>query len=566
MLGFLRDLQIRYKMGSLIGIMLLLILVLAGFSLLKMKRVADEIHTIALENIPLVKLSNEVTILQLESSISLEKAFRASEIPVSAQERLIDGFIGEVIQHKERINNELMSTQTMLNEALAYPQSSELRDKTQQLTQEITNIIRVYRDYDLKLATVVAAIQQRTNPAALVQQVNELEQTQGEFNTQLSQFALRLEQMTQTAVTVTENEEQDAIYGLIVISSIALILGLVIGIAFSQYIVRSIMRLRNAAAMMESGNFSRELTVESKDELGELTISMNQMALTLSKTVGQVIGRSEEIASMVTELNAVAENNRKAILSQQEDTDQVATSMTQMAATITKVASSAESASYSSGQAESRVKESCAVVDASEKIAQQLVASAQQSSQLIQQLQASTGKILNFVSVVDAIAGQTNLLALNASIEAARAGEQGRGFAVVADEVRALATRSQTATQEISELIQTLVLDAKSAVDSFGKNELQIKDSSLLVNQIKQNLFEISDALTQLSQANAQVATASEEQAVTAEDISERINTIRDSGESVLSSAFETAKASESLSQQANSLREAMLQFKVRTV
>lgn len=566
MLGFLRDLQIRYKMGSLIGIMLLLILLLAGFSLLKMKRVADEVQTIALENIPLVKLSNEVTILQLESSISLEKAFRASEIPVSAQERLIDGFIGEVIQHKERINNELMSTQTMLNEALAYPQSSELRDKTQQLTQEITNIIRVYRDYDLKLATVVAAIQQHTNPAALVQQVNELEQTQGEFNTQLSQFALRLEQMTQTAVTVTENEEQDAIYGLIVISSIALILGLVIGIAFSQYIVRSIMRLRNAAAMMESGNFSRELTVESKDELGELTISMNQMALTLSKTVGQVIGRSEEIASMVTELNAVAENNRKAILSQQEDTDQVATSMTQMAATITEVASSAESASYSSGQAESRVKESCAVVDASEKIAQQLVASAQQSSQLIQQLQASTGKILNFVSVVDAIAGQTNLLALNASIEAARAGEQGRGFAVVADEVRALATRSQTATQEISELIQTLVLDAKSAVDSFGKNELQIKDSSLLVNQIKQNLLEISDALTQLSQANAQVATASEEQAVTAEDISERINTIRDSGESVLSSAFETAKASESLSQQANSLREAMLQFKVRTV
>ena len=566
MLGFLRDLQIRYKMGSLIGIMLLLILLLAGFSLLKMKRVADEIHTIALENIPLVKLSNEVTILQLESSISLEKAFRASEIPVSAQDRLIDGFIGEIIQHKERINNELMSTQTLLNDALKHSQPPELRDKTQQLSQEIANIIRVYRDYDVKLATVVAAIQQHTNPTALVQQVNELEQTQSEFNTQLSQFALRLEQMTETAVSITEDEELHAIYGLVVISAIALILGLVIGIAFSQYIVRSIMRLRNAAAMMESGDFSRELKVESKDELGELTVSMNQMALTLSKTVGQVIGRSEEIASMVTELNAVAENNRKAILSQQEDTDQVATSMTQMAATITEVASSAESASYSSGQAESRVKESCAVVDASEKIAQQLVASAQQSSQLIQQLQASTGKILNFVSVVDAIAGQTNLLALNASIEAARAGEQGRGFAVVADEVRALATRSQTATQEISELIQTLVLDAKSAVDSFGKNELQIKDSSLLVNQIKQNLFEISDALTQLSLANAQVATASEEQAVTAEDISERINTIRDSGESVLSSAFETAKASESLSQQANSLREAMLQFKVRTV
>ncbi|MFB2643230.1 methyl-accepting chemotaxis protein [Shewanella bicestrii] len=564
MLGFLKDLRIKYKMGSLIGIMLLLMLLLAAFSLLKMKRVTDEIHTITAENLPLVKLSSEVTILQLESSISLEKAFRASEIPVSAQERLIEGFIGEVIQHKERINGELLSTQTMLNEALTLPQPPELRDKTQQLIQEVTDIIRVYRDYDAQLATVVNAIQQHTQATALVQQVSDLERTQSQFNTQLSQFAQRLEQMTQTAVSITEDEEKSAIYGLMVISSVALILGLGIGMLFSQYIVRSITRLRNAAAMMESGNFSRVLQAESKDELGELTLSMNQMALTLSQTVGHVIGRSEEIASMVTELNAVAENNRRAILSQQEDTDQVAASMTQMAATITEVASSAETASFSAGQAEGRAKDSSAVVEASERITQQLVESAQQSSQLIQQLQASTGKILNFVSVVDAIAGQTNLLALNASIEAARAGDQGRGFAVVADEVRALATRSQTATQEISQLIQTLVLDAQSAVDSFGKNEQKINESSLQVKQIKQNLFEILDALTQLSQANAQVATASEEQAVTAEDISERLNTIRDSGESVLNSAFETAKASESLSQQANTLREAMQQFKVR--
>ncbi|MCU8107276.1 methyl-accepting chemotaxis protein [Shewanella sp. SM101] len=330
--------------------------------------------------------------------------------------------------------------------------------------------------------------------------------------------------------------------------------------------VKSINRLRNSAAMMEKGNFNQELRVDSKDELGELTVSMNQMAWTLSKTVGQVIARSEEIASMVTELNAVAENNREAMLRQQDNTDQVAASMTQMAATITEVASSAETASYSAGQAEHKVKESCEVVDASEKISKQLVASAQYSNQLIQQVQASTGKILNFVSVVDAIAGQTNLLALNASIEAARAGDQGRGFAVVAEEVRALATRSQTATQEISDLIQTLVKDAKSSVESFANNDKQISESSLLVNQAKQHLFEILDALTELTQANTQVATASEEQAVTAEDISERINAIRDSGELVLCSANETAKASESLSKQANSLRETMQQFKVRVV
>ncbi|MEL4429719.1 methyl-accepting chemotaxis protein [Shewanella sp. FJAT-51649] len=563
---FLKDLSIKHKMFALVGVMLVLMLLLSGFSLLKMKRVSDEVHGIATENIPLVRLSTDVTIQQLESSIILEKAFRASDIKVSPEQRLIDGFIADVIKHKELINHELQSTQTMLNDALKLSQPAELRDKTLQLSQEIANIIQGFRHYDAQLVAVIAGIEQKQESALLAQRVDELEKTQKEFNTKLSQFALQLEQMTKTAVSVTEEEEIKAAYGMMIISSIAVIIGLFVGLLSSRYIVQSITQLRNAASLMQSGNFSHELAVTSKDELGELTISMNQMALTLSKTVGQVVDRSEEIASMVTELNAVAENNREAILKQQDNTDQVAASMTQMAATITEVASSAETASFSAGQAENRAKESCGVVEASEKITQQLVVSAQHSSQLIQQLQASTGKILNFVSVVDAIAGQTNLLALNASIEAARAGDQGRGFAVVADEVRALATRSQTATQEISELIQTLVVDAKSAVSSFEENERQISESSVLVNQIKQNLFEILDALTQLSQANSQVATASEEQAVTAEDISERINAIRDSGELVLNSAFETAKASESLSQQANSLREGMQQFKVRIV
>ncbi|MFB2728075.1 methyl-accepting chemotaxis protein [Shewanella mangrovisoli] len=563
---FLKDLSIKHKMFALVGVMLMLMLLLSGFSLLKMKRVSDEVHGIATENIPLVRLSTDVTIQQLESSIILEKAFRASDIKVSPEQRLIDGFIADVIKHKELINHELQSTQTMLNDALKLSQPAELRDKTLQLSQEIANIIQGFRHYDAQLVAVIAGIEQKQESALLAQRVDELEKTQKEFNTELSQFALQLEQMTKTAVSVTEEEEIKAAYGMMIISSIAVVIGLFVGLLSSRYIVQSITQLRNAASLMQSGNFSHELAVTSKDELGELTISMNQMALTLSKTVGQVVDRSEEIASMVAELNAVTENNREAILKQQDNTDQVAASMTQMAATITEVASSAETASFSAGQAENRAKESCDVVEASEKITQQLVVSAQHSSQLIQQLQASTGKILNFVSVVDAIAGQTNLLALNASIEAARAGDQGRGFAVVADEVRALATRSQTATQEISELIQTLVVDAKSAVSSFEENERQISESSVLVNQIKQNLFEILDALTQLSQANSQVATASEEQAVTAEDISERINAIRDSGELVLNSAFETAKASESLSQQANSLREGMQQFKVRII
>ncbi|MGL5667327.1 MAG: HAMP domain-containing protein, partial [Shewanella sp.] len=332
---FLKDLSIKHKMFALVGVMLVLMLLLSGFSLLKMKRVSDEVHGIATENIPLVRLSTDVTIQQLESSIILEKAFRASDIKVSPEQRLIDGFIADVIKHKELINHELQSTQTMLNDALKLSQPAELRDKTLQLSQEIANIIQGFRHYDAQLVAVIAGIEQKQESALLAQRVDELEKTQKEFNTELSQFALQLEQMTKTAVSVTEEEEIKAAYGMMIISSIAVVIGLFVGLLSSRYIVQSITQLRNAASLMQSGNFSHELAVTSKDELGELTISMNQMALTLSKTVGQVVDRSEEIASMVTELNAVAENNREAILKQQDNTDQVAASMTQMAATIT---------------------------------------------------------------------------------------------------------------------------------------------------------------------------------------------------------------------------------------
>ncbi|MGI2196769.1 hypothetical protein ACRN91_14465 [Shewanella baltica] len=222
MVQFLKDLRIKHKMIALVGVMLVLILILSGFSLLKMQRVSEEIQGIAKENIPLVRLSTDVTIKQLESSVILEKAFRAADIEAASSQPILAAFIADVIQHKEDINNELLSTQSMLSAALKEAKNPLLHEKTQQLNQDIGTIIQRFGDYEALLATVITGIQQKEEPAALAKRVESLEVTQNEFNTELSQFVERLEQMTQTAVSVTEDEELRAIYGLTIISIVSL--------------------------------------------------------------------------------------------------------------------------------------------------------------------------------------------------------------------------------------------------------------------------------------------------------------------------------------------------------
>ncbi|MGC9551061.1 methyl-accepting chemotaxis protein [Vibrio metoecus] len=186
---------------------------------------------------------------------------------------------------------------------------------------------------------------------------------------------------------------------------------------------------------------------------------------------------------------------------------------------------------------------------------------AKQNMQAANQLDQTASSIGNLVHTIQEISSQTNLLALNAAIEAARAGESGRGFAVVADEVRALASRSQQATHEIKGLIHTLVERAQSATKMIDSNDQQIEDSFASISEAKKQLDGINQALLELTSANTQVAAASEEQSVAADEISHNMSDIRDAGETVLLSAQETAQASEDLAQQAQALRLLMGRF-----
>ncbi|RBM28189.1 methyl-accepting chemotaxis protein [Vibrio tarriae] len=559
MKGF-NNLSITQKMIALVGCLLALTLMVSTYSITKMKRVAVEIEAIAHDNLPLAKLMTDMTVHQLEGAITLERVFRAAGIE-SSQGKQQNQYQAQLMELVNKFKQEFNQSRQLLESSIEHAISPSIRSYLANLEQDLDSLGREHEEFERKLNDLLNELRSGREVKLLVADAEQIEQLQINLDQHLIDILRKIEQATEQSVLVTEQEEREALWGMIYLSAFAILFGLILGFAFSKQIVMAIARARKFANEMAEGNFSKRAKVTTGGEIGQLITSMNTMAQSLSHIVGEVIDRANTIASTVTQLASSAESNKKSVQQQQANTEQVTSAMAQMAITITEVASSAEEASAATARAQENARYSCDVLGKTETVSSQLVANAQQSQQMIVELEASTRQIESFVLVVEGISEQTNLLALNAAIEAARAGEQGRGFAVVADEVRALASRSQQATHEIKGLIQTLVERAQSATKMIDSSDRQIEESFSSITAAKKQLDSINLALLELTSANTQVAAASEEQSVAADEISHNMTDIRDAGETIMLSAQETAQASEELAQQAQGLKLLMGRF-----
>ncbi len=555
------NLSITQKMIALVGCLLALTLMVSTYSITKMKRVAVEIETIAHDNLPLAKLMTDMTVHQLEGAITLERVFRAAGIESSQGKQQQNQYQAQLMELVNKFKQEFNQSRQLLESSIEHAISPSIRSYLANLEQDLDSLGREHEEFERKLNDLLNELRSGREVKLLVADAEQIEQLQINLDQHLIDILRKIEQATQQSVLVTEQEEREALWGMIYLSAFAILFGLILGLAFSKQIVMAIARARKLANEMAEGNFSKRAKVTTGDEIGQLITSMNTMAQSLSHIVGEVIDRANTIASTVTQLASSAESNKKSVQQQQANTEQVTSAMAQMAITITEVASSAEESSAATARAQENARYSCDVLGKTETVSSQLVANAQQSQQMIVELEASTRQIESFVLVVEGISEQTNLLALNAAIEAARAGEQGRGFAVVADEVRALASRSQQATHEIKGLIQTLVERAQSATKMIDSSDRQIEESFSSITAAKKQLDSINLALLELTSANTQVAAASEEQSVAADEISHNMTDIRDAGETIMLSAQETAQASEELAQQAQGLKLLMGRF-----
>ena len=320
---------------------------------------------------------------------------------------------------------------------------------------------------------------------------------------------------------------------------------------------------RSARAVIDNP-LMQLIYTDSTDEVGAMALAMKMQASELRAVVGRISDSSLALKSSAEVLANTIEETNVRVHEQQSQTDQVATAMHEMSATVQEVARNAAYAAEGTREAQQSADEGRSVVNETIQSIRDVAGGVEQAAGVINNLNSDAATISTVVDVIRGIAEQTNLLALNAAIEAARAGEQGRGFAVVADEVRTLAQRTQKSTQEIQDMVERLQEGASEAVTAMRQGTEKTEASVQRATAAGKALEDIIAVIKNISDMNTQIATAAEEQSAVAEEINGNVVAINELGQSTADATYQNGEISQKLIHEARRQQQLVKQFQRR--
>ena len=436
---------------------------------------------------------------------------RAGVMRSVAMSRSVDATLGSYFLNEEiAANKEIGELQVQL---------APMLDKGEErvLLGEITGYQHQYKEVMLKIMDLKSTGEQALASSTLIQEFMPLAKRY--------QVSMRkLQQLQQTEIAAAsqniERLSRDSRILLVVLEAAALFFG----VACAWLLTRSIVGpLRQAVALSERvarGDLTASASMHSRDEIGQLIVSLQDMSQRLRDIVVRVRGgtdtinhASSEIADGNLDLSSRTEQQAGAL-------EETASAMEQLIATVRTNADNARQASQMAASASSVAGEGAAAVG-------KVVGT-------MEQINAASRRIVDIIGVIDGIAFQTNILALNAAVEAARAGEQGRGFAVVAAEVRSLAQRSSAAAKEIKALIDDSaqkVMAGSALVEAAGgtmqRVVQRVEHVNAIVDEISVASAEQSEGIHQVNEAVSRLDDLTQQNAALAEEAAAAAATLR---------------------------------------
>lgn len=379
---------------------------------------------------------------------------------------------------------------------------------------------------------------------------------------------------------------------LLFLPVLAVLLALILGSLVARLIANPLQAMLTSVQLVAQGNLVvQPLNFRSKDEVGQLAVAFNRMTANLRNLVSQLSRSSQSVTESAEELQAITLENADAatqisttMAAAASETEQQTTAVNETSVAIEQMSAGAQQIAATSQIVKSLAEKAALTTQDGKQaldntISQMAVISERtgQVHQAITNLTLSNQQIREITTFISGIAAETNLLALNAAIEAARVGEQGRGFAVVASEVRKLAEQSQEASLQINALIRQNQdnLDAAVAAMNAAANDVHagisvVGGAGLAFTQITGHVDEVLDQITEIS-TNIQQVAQSNQQLVSAIHLisgfssatSERIQTVTHTTMQQAASSALMAQASQALSEIAQNLQASVREFTV---
>lgn len=363
----------------------------------------------------------------------------------------------------------------------------------------------------------------------------------------------------QTSQMAAATQWQIIVGYIVVASAIVMYLAHVIGRFGDSRATTLVTGIQN----IKKGDLTQKIVISGRSDFSWMAFELDSARKNVANLVHTLTSGVDQLNTATQNMAVISKETVSGVLKQQAETDQVATAMNEMTASVQEVARTASSAAEAARNADNEAKAGKKVVLQTMQSIDSLAGEVEKAAQTISSLEADINNIGAIIDVIRGITEQTNLLALNAAIEAARAGEHGRGFAVVADEVRTLASRTQASTHQIEEMIERLQIGAREAVKVMNDSREKARNSVEMAESAGAALDTITAMISTMDEMSAQISSAANEQSSVAEDINRGIVEISQIADHTAEGAQETSTAVDTLSGLSAQLQEASGKFKI---